>query len=307
MTKLAVVGGTGLVGSHILDEGLEREMEILGTFLDRDPGEDHFERMDINRMDDVHDVLGAFEPDVVIQTAAVSDVDHCERNPQMAWEVNVEGILNMAMVCSDLGCPLMFVSSDYVFNGMKGSPYFEGDVVDPINIYGRTKVEGERIVLDASRDNSIARVSVVYGWRGRSERDNIVLKILRHLREGKELGLYHDQFNCPTYAPLSASMMIDLAMGKSGTLSLFEGPEARIHHVCGRECVSRLQLGRAVAEVFDLDPGHLRSISIDDMGPEAPRPGRICLDVESVEAELNISIPSLRETLEDMRSKEEER
>jgi dTDP-4-dehydrorhamnose reductase len=307
MSRLVVVGGTGLVGSHLVDEASLRGMEVLGTFHSRDPGDDRFTRTDVVDEAQVRDVLGGFRPDGVILTAAISDVDECERNPDTAWSVNVEGTLAVSMVCSEIGCPLLMVSSDYVFNGLKGAPYQEGDVMDPLSIYGRTKVEGERIVLDASPANKVARISVVYGWRGRSERDNIVLKVLRRLRGGREVDLYEDQWNCPTYAPMCASMMIDLLFTEIETMASFHGPEARIFHVCGKECVTRHELGQMVAEVFGLDIALLRPISMDDVDILAPRPRRICLDVERVETELNISIPSLRKTLEDMRSKEEDR
>jgi len=307
MRRLLVVGGTGLVGSHLVDEASSRGMEIMGTYHSRDPGEGGFERLDVRDEPLVREVLEGFGPDGVILSAAISDVDQCEKDPESAWNVNVEGTLNMAMLCSELGCPLMLVSSEYVFNGLKEYPYHEGDGVDPLSIYGRTKVEGERIVLDASPANKVARVSVVYGWRGRSQRDNMVLKIIRRLRDGKEIDLYDDQWNCPTYAPMCASMMIDLLLMETETLASFQGQEARIYHVCGGECVTRYGLGQAVAEIFDLDPSLLNPISIDDVGGIAPRPRKACLDVERVEAELNISIPSLERTLEDMRSKEEDR
>jgi len=306
MRRLAVVGGSGLVGSHLVDEAVGRGMDVLGTFHVNEIHEDRFTRLDILDEDQVLGVLKDFGPDGVILTASVSDVDQCERNPEMAWNVNVEGTLNVAEVCKRLECPLLFISSDYVFNGLRDTPYREGDVPDPINIYGRTKLEGERLVLDASPRNIVCRVSVVFGWPGIYFRDNIVLKVLRKLRSGEALSLFNDQWNTPTYAPRAAFLMLDLLAKDRGTISMFEGEDKGIFHLSGGECVSRYEMGRLVADVFGLDETLIRPISIKEAGMSAPRPTMSCLSVAKVEAELNTSIPSLREALEDMRSKEGE-
>jgi dTDP-4-dehydrorhamnose reductase len=306
MRRVAVVGSSGLVGYHIFKEAESRGWDVLGTFLTNDPEVISCSSLDITDGDKVEDLLSRFQPEGVILAAAVSDVDECERNPGLAWKINVEGTLNVAEACVRLGCPLLFISSDYVFNGLKDSPYREGDVPDPINIYGRTKLEGERLVLEASAQNIVCRVSVVFGWQGTSIRDNIVLKVLRRLRAGEEVSLFKDQWNTPTYAPEAASLMLDLLTKDRGTISMFEGEDRGIFHLSGRECVSRYELGLLVADVFDLDDNLIRPLSLKEASMSGPRPTISCLSVAKVEAELNTSISSLRKALEDMRSREGE-
>ncbi|NYT11883.1 MAG: dTDP-4-dehydrorhamnose reductase [Methanomassiliicoccales archaeon] len=306
MRRVAVVGSSGLVGYHIIKEAESRGWNVLGTFLTNDPGVISCSSLDILDPEGVNDLLSRFQPEGVILAAAVSDVDECERNPGVAWNVNVEGTLNVAEVCARLGCPMLFISSDYVFNGLKDSPYREEDLPDPLNIYGRTKLEGERLVLEASVQNIVCRVSVVFGWQGTSVRDNIVLKVLRRLKANEEVSLFNDQWNTPTYAPEAASLMLDLLSKDRGTISMFEGEGRGIFHLSGRECVSRYELGMLVADVFDLDHNLIRPLSMEKAGMSAPRPRISCLSVVKVEAELNTSITSLREALEDMRSREGE-
>lgn len=306
MRRVAVVGSSGLVGYHIIKEAESRGWDVLGTFLTNDPEVISCSSLDMMDRDGVNDLLSRFQPEGLILAAAVSDVDECERNPGVAWKINVEGTLNVTEVCARLGCPILFISSDYVFNGLKDSPYREGDVPDPINIYGRTKLEGERLVLEASAQNIVCRVSVVFGWQGTSVRDNIVLKVLRRLRAGEEVSLFNDQWNTPTYAPEAASLMLDLLTKDRGTISMFEGEGRGIFHLSGRECVSRYELGMLVADVFNLDDNLIRPLSIKEAGMLASRPTISCLSVAKVEAELNTSITSLREALEDMRSREGE-
>lgn len=306
MRRVAVIGASGLVGYHIIKEAESRGYDVLGTFLTNDPEVTSCSSLDITDRDGVDDLLSRFQPEGVILAAAISDVDECERNPGMAWTINVEGTLNVAEVCVRLRCPLLFISSDYVFNGLKDFPYHEGDVPDPINIYGRTKLEGERLVLDASAQNIVCRVSVVFGWQGTSVRDNIVLKVLRRLRAGEEVSLFNDQWNTPTYAPETASLMLDLLAKDRGTISMFEGEGRGIFHLSGRKCVSRHELGMLVADVFGLDDNLIQPLSIKEAGMSGPRPTISCLSVAKAEAELNTSIASLREALEDMLSREGE-
>lgn len=304
--RLAVVGATGLVGDHLMKEAESRGLDVLGTYLTNRQKGSSFSRLDITDKSEMREVLARFRPEGVILTAAVSDVDQCELNPNEAWLVNVEGALNLTEFCAELECPLLFVSTDYVFNGLKGFPYSEGDAPDPISFYGRTKLEGERLVLDASPLNLVTRVSVVFGWRGNSTRDNLVLKILRRLRAGKEVELFNDQWNSPTYAPGCASLMLDLLSRDRGLMEMFEGDDRSIFHLSGKDCLTRYELGLRVAEIFDLDSSLIRSIGLEEADLVGPRPRMSCLSVAKVEAKLNTRIASLNEALEDMRSKEGE-
>lgn len=302
--RLAVVGATGLLGDHLMREAESRGLDVLGTFLTNRQKGGSFSRMDITDGSEVRAVLGRFRPEGVILTAAVSDVDQCELNPNEAWRVNVEGTLNLAEFCAELECPLLLVSTDYVFNGLKGSPYAEGDSPDPISFYGRTKLEGERLVLDASPHNLVTRVSVVFGWKGNSTRDNLVLKIVRRLRAGKEVELFNDQWNSPTYAPGCVSLMLDLLSRDRGLMNMFEGDDRNIFHLSGKDCVTRYELGLKVAKIFDLDDSLIRSVSVEKANLVGPRPRISCLSVAKVEAKLNTRIASLNKALEDMRSRE---
>ena len=148
---------------------------------------------------EVQKVLSDFSPELVLLPAAMTHVDNCERSPTLAWEVNAEGAMNVALTCRALGAKLLYVSTDYVFNGLKGTKYYEFETPDPVSVYGQTKLEGERVVLDADKHNLVCRVSVLYGWNRR--KDNFVTWMIKEMREGREVKLFDDQYVSPTYAP----------------------------------------------------------------------------------------------------------
>ncbi|MFP4170863.1 MAG: dTDP-4-dehydrorhamnose reductase [Methanomassiliicoccales archaeon] len=303
--RVAVVGASGLLGQYLAREAHDRGHEVLGTYNRTRPDLPfRVEQMDITDWEEVKRVLEDFSPDFLLHPAAMTGVDECERYPDAAWKVNVEGTMNTVQACLGLECPVLYVSTDYVFNGLKESPYKEGDFPDPLSIYARTKLEGERATLDASRDNMVARVSVVFGWNRVTGRGNFVTWVIDSLRKGKELSLFRDQRVSPTYAPFAAGHTLDLALSERSALSLFQEESRGIYHLSGRECIDRYELGLMIADVFELDRSLISEGTLEEMDLTAPRPGYSCLDVGKVEAELDIELPSLREALEHMREVE---
>jgi dTDP-4-dehydrorhamnose reductase len=189
---------------------------------------------------------------------------------------------------------VLYVSTDYVFSGAKGSPYMEFESPDPLSIYARTKLEGERLAMDASTRNIVCRVSVLYAWNRVSQKQNFVTWVIDSLRRGKEVPLFHDQIVSPTYAPYCAKVL----------LGLLESNSRGVFHTSGPDCVSRHDIGMKIAEVFGLDASLIKKTATDDSGLVAKRPYCSCLDVRKVEGELNMKMLSLEEGLRDMRSTE---
>jgi dTDP-4-dehydrorhamnose reductase len=300
MKRLAVVGASGLLGQYVASEAIERGYEVLGTYLSEQILAD-FEkvRMDIREGEETAISLGSFSPDVVVLTAAMTNVDECERKPEAAWKANVEGTMNVTRACREMGVPLLYVSTDYVFNGMNEVPYAEADPPDPLGTYARTKLEGERLVLNASRDNLVCRVSVVYGWNRVSTKNNFVTWVIESLRAGKRISLFSDQWASPTYAPFCARLLLDLLSKKRGKLDDHR-EERGIFHTSGRQCLDRYAFGLRIAEVFGLDDTLIKGVEARSANLLAERPMRSCLSVRKVEAELNMRIPSIEESLEHM-------
>ncbi len=294
MDRMVVIGATGLLGQYLYSEAVSRGSEVVGTYLDHAPAEGRYSSLDITDEREVSALLGDIRPSAVILAAALTSVDYCEHHPSEAWTVNAEGTLNVANACRAVGARLMYVSTDAVFNGQKGSRYYEFDTPDPQTIYGQTKLEGERLTMDADHHNIVARVSVLYGWSRLSIKENFVTWALNNLRSMRPLDLYEDVYSSPTYAPNCAQVLLDMLSGGA----------RGVYHVAGPDCLSRYEMGQLVADTFDLDWTLCRRARAADL-PEPRRRGGIgCLDSQKAEAEFGVRMVSFRDGLRAMRSLE---
>lgn len=289
-----VVGASGLLGQHMMSAGNEMGLAMTGTYNTVKEGIPGAIQMEITNPDSVSRGLEAACPELVVLCAAMTNVDQCEREPDAAYKVNMEGTLNVAAECRSSGAKLVYISTDYVFNGLKGMRYHEFEPVDPLSIYAKSKLEGERVTLDAGRGNLVCRVSVVYGWNRVSGKSNFVTWIVDSLRNGNEVRLYDDQYVSPTYAPSAARDILELGLGK------LKG----VCHVSGPDCLSRYEIGTMVAEVFGLDASLLKAVSTAEMPLLAKRPAVSCLGVDLAESELGRPMTGLRQGLELMKASE---
>ncbi|TXK84638.1 dTDP-4-dehydrorhamnose reductase [Paenibacillus sp. N3.4] len=153
------------------------------------------EQMDVGNEQQVIDILLRERPDTVIHAAAYTNVDKAETETVLAYQVNAFGSLHIAKVCKKIGAKLVYVSTDYVFDGTKGSPYAEEDTTNPSNAYGRSKLLGEKFVQTTCSKHFIVRTSWLYGSKG----NNFVTKILEKAQAGEPLTIVDDQFGSPTY------------------------------------------------------------------------------------------------------------
>ena len=202
------------------------------------------------------------EPELVLHAAAWTDVDGAEADPAGALAINVGGTRNVVA----LGAPVVYYSSDYVFDGSKREPYVESDVPTPVSVYGRTKLEGEQEV----REGWIVRSSWLFGWTGR----NFVRTMLELGRERDEVSVVVDQVGCPTYVGHLAE----------ATRELLELPQGVWHVAAQGEC-SWAEFARAIFEEAGLDC-RVREITTEDLGRPAPRPAYSVLRSEKDAPEL---------------------
>jgi dTDP-4-dehydrorhamnose reductase len=224
-------------------------------------------QLDITDRSQVEKVFRDVSPGVIIHTAAFTNVDGCESQKEKARMVNAEGARNVAIEAKKYGAKLVYISTDYVFDGHKGM-YKEGDVTNPINHYGLTKLQGEQAVVDVCDDFIIARTSVLYG-RGRK---NFTTWIIDELKNRKELTIVTDQFVSPT-------LNTDLS---HQIIALIEADAAGIYHTAGAERISRFDFAQKVAEGFELDPDLIVPYASERMNWLAKRPMDSSLDVSKV-------------------------
>lgn len=287
MDKLLIVGGSGLLGSHLINQTKD-EFDVLATYK-----EHPFEiegckaiYMDITDHDKTSNTIFKENPDIVILCAALRNLDFCEKNSYEAWRVNVEGAKNVAIASKKVCSKLIYISTDMVFDGLK-EHYVEEDETSPVNHYGKTKLEGECEVEKSCDDFAIVRVSVLYDWNIFDHNSNFVTWIHDNLMKGKSLRLFIDQYRNATYVKNVCNSL----------LSICKKNENGIFHVVGKNCVSRLFIGEKVAETFDLDPNLIVPCKSDDMTWLANRPKRCCLLSDKMETRLGIKSMSIEEGL----------
>src|SRR5208283_2197716 len=197
--NVVVVGSGGMLGCEVVEsvKSAGRKVAALDIPL-----------IDITKRENVRSVLGGIgSPCLLINCAAYTAVDKAESEPEAAFAVNRDGPANLAGECERRGMPLIHISTDYVFNGESDSPYKEDDAADPLNVYGRSKWEGEEAVRSRLAEHIIVRTSWLYGSGGQ----NFVKTILRLGKERDELEVVSDQYGCPTWSFDLAECLVRIA------------------------------------------------------------------------------------------------
>lgn len=257
--RVLVTGSCGMLG-RLVCSSLSAEHTVLATDI---VGE--CEQLDISNTDRVFEVFGRFQPETVIHCAAMTDVDGCERDPDRAYLVNAIGTWNIACACAHFGCPVVYVSTDYVFDGTKESPYTEFDKPNPINVYGASKLAGEEAVRDLCAKHFIVRTSWVVAPHGK----NFALTILNLAKQrivenetDKPLTIVADQIGSPTYAK-------DLAQFLS---SLVGSPLYGIYHFTNSGYCSWYEFASKVIEFAGIDQVKVVPIKSEDWPTPTRRP-----------------------------------
>jgi dTDP-4-dehydrorhamnose reductase len=268
--KFLVTGSNGQVGSAVV--------ELLESGGYDDPG---LGSADVTSVDAMHELITRARPDAVIHCAAFTNVDACESRPEHAMHVNCEGVRVVAEAADECGAFVVALSTDYVFDGSKESPYVETDTTNPINAYGRSKLAGER-ALDA-RTHAVVRTSWVCGARG----GNMARTVLRLLHDDAPMRFVNDQRGHPTIASDLARELVAIARERRSGIS----------HVTNQGAVSWYEFARAVVEAAGGDPSKVEPITTEQLQPPrpAPRPKNSVLDTLRLRPEEQL--PDFRESL----------
>lgn len=195
--KILVTGVRGQLGYDVVQEGESRGLEMFGTDVDN---------MDITDAGQVKRVIEEYKPDAVIHCAAYTAVDAAEDNQELCRKINVDGTRNIAEVCKDMDIPMMYFSTDYIFDGQGENFWKEDDPKKPLNVYGQTKYEGELAVQEFAEKYFILRISWVFGVNG----NNFIKTMLRVGPQRGEVGVVADQIGSPTYTYDLAKLVIDM-------------------------------------------------------------------------------------------------
>lgn len=290
--RVLITGANGLLGQELV-RLMSRypEYDVLATALDVAPrfegGSCGYAPLDVTALDDVRNVFDDFTPTVVINCAAVTQVDWCETHRDECWTVNAEAVEHLARQCHRVGAHLIQVSTDFVFNGLDG-PYREEARPDPVNFYGKSKQAAENAARGAGLDKwSIARTVLVYGTGEKLARSNFVLWVIDQLAAGEPIRVVTDQWRTPTYAPdLAAGIERIARYGKSG-----------IFHLSGRELMSVHKFATTVAAVFDLDEALIQPTNGSEFQQTAERPAKTGFIILKAETELGYKPRTMTQAL----------
>jgi dTDP-4-dehydrorhamnose reductase len=246
--KVLVTGAKGQLGTDLVLLLSDRGYEVYGYGR---------EELDITNFDQVKRVIREIHPDVVIHTAAYTKVDLAESEPDQAFLINSYGTRNVAVVSEAVGAKLVYISTDYVFDGTATTPYNEFASTNPQSVYGKSKLAGEQFVRDLHSKFFIVRTSWVFGKHG----NNFVKTMLKLAQERDELMVVHDQVGCPTYT-------IDLA---NCVLELIQTEKYGVYHVSNSGHCSWYEFAKAIFEEAGIEV-KVNPCTTKDFPRPAPRP-----------------------------------
>lgn len=264
--KILITGSNGLLGQKLVERCFSKNIPFLAT----SSGENRnskcpaqlYRSMDITDEQQIKDVLSTCNATHVIHTAAMTNVDQCELNPEACDLVNRQAVQMLAKFCVQNEIHLQLLSTDFVFDGTSG-PYKETDAPAPLSVYARSKVEAERVLQNTiGLRYSIVRTIIVYGTGENLSRSNLILWAKEALKKGETIQIVDDQFRAPTWAP-------DLAWA---CLRICELNETGIFHISGPEMMSIYQIVERIAAFYGLSMHPVNKLSSNNLKQPAKRP-----------------------------------
>lgn len=257
--KIFIIGGSGLVGGNCMRYfSTKSELDVVASYFSYEAkGTVYFNTLDLN--DEQNFDVDAFNPDVIIHCGALTWVDYCEDHQEESYEKTVQSTKNAIALCEKYGAKMVYISTDYVFDGVNG-PYSEEDKVNPVSVYGSHKLEGEKLV-EALPEHLICRITNVYGDEERGK--NFIARMIQNaLNEKMSLNLPYDQYATPVNAAdIARSLYLLLRDEKNG-----------VYNIASTDYVNRCQLAEMVLKYY---PGHrvtINPVSTETINPPAERP-----------------------------------
>ena len=277
--RLLITGSSGQLGITLQDL-LAKYYEIVNTT--RNWNNSKTFNLDITNKIMLKEVLDATKPDLIINLAAMTNVDLCEKDPSAAKRVNLFGVEN---ICNLFDGKIIQISSDYVFDGKMG-PYTEDDNTNPISIYGKTKLLAEKVVLNHNDENIVLRTNVLYSYNSRTNAC-FVNWVVRSLKEKRQIYVVNDQYNNPTWTK-SISRVILLCI---------QNKISGLYHWGDGDILSRYQFSLKIAKIFNLDSSLIKSIKTSELSQLAKRPLRSGLISKKMEEAINVYAPAVEDCL----------
>ncbi len=285
-----MTGTSGLLRTKLTQCALQSGHAVTSAYSRHRPSYGEPIRLDATNEAEVQGVILLIKPDVVFNTASVTDVDLCEEQPELAMRVNGQAVGIIARACNKGGSFLIHVSTDYVFNGERGR-YREDDETGPINVYGRSKLFGETELIRNASNYLMTRTSVLYGW-GRPHRENFATWLVTKLLAGEPVAVVTDQFASPTFNTNLAKMLLEAA----------ERRLTGVIHLAGATPIGRYEFALRLSQICGLNDGLLTPTHSVPIRWKAKRPRDSSLDVAKAAQMLDNKPSAIDEALKEFAS-----
>ncbi|MBM77446.1 MAG: NAD(P)-dependent oxidoreductase [Crocinitomicaceae bacterium] len=287
--KILITGSNGLLGQKIVYNLKQRkDVDLYATSIGENRLLDKlgytYRSLDITDQNKVSHILSEINPDVIINTAAMTNVDACEHNKEKCWKINVDAVKYLVEASSKYNTHFIHLSTDFVFDG-KAGPYSETDEPNPLHYYAESKLASEKIVSENSSNWAIIRTIIIYGITDNMSRSNLVLWSKGEIEKGNTIKVVNDQFRSPTLAE-------DLA---EGCISVADNSAQGIYHLSGPEINSILELIYKVADFYALDKSKIIPVTSASLNQPAKRPLRTGFVIDKAKKELGFKPRSFDE------------
>lgn len=290
--KILITGSNGLLGQKLIAQLKKSNIEFLATSQGENRNPDcpavNYESLDITNKLQVQEVVNNFLPNVIIHTAAMTNVDACEKDPENCKKINVDGTKHLFEAAVELNAQFISLSTDFVFDGENG-PYKEDDKRNPLSVYAQSKVDAEDLLLKSEYKNwNIVRTIIVFGKGHNLSRSNIVLWAYDALKKGDPLNIVDDQYRAPTWADDLAWACIKMATSK----------KTGIFHICGPKTYSIYELVLAIGAHYKLPTNQINRTSSNSLNQAAKRPPKTGFILDKAREELGYNPLKLEQSLD---------
>jgi len=288
--KVLITGSNGLLGQKlvelILDEGRDQVVATARGENRLPIAADIYRSLDVTNPDNVSRVMQEEQPDVIIHTAAMTNVDQCETEKESCWQLNVTAVDHLIKACEKHDAYLLHLSTDFIFDGHHG-PYKEEDAANPVSHYGESKLAAEELLLKSNIRYGIARTVLVYGIAYDMSRSNIILWVKNSLEQGKPIKVVDDQLRSPTLAE-------DLAQG----CYLMAKKQAEgIYNISGKDLLTPYEMACKTADYFGLDTAKMERVDASTFSQTAKRPTKTGFIIDKAKRDLGYAPHSFDEGL----------
>lgn len=292
---ILITGGSGRLGNNLARFLLKHNYEVHYTFntFPCDISESVQHKLNITNKKEVNKLIKRLSPDLVVHTSAVTDLELCENNRKLAYEVNVEGTQNIVNACKENNTKIVYISTSNVFSGDKNI-YYENDAPTPSNYYAFTKLMGENIVSKSGLPFLILRTDQLYSWTNRNEKKTFVERVLDKLTKNELVKVFADWYNTPTFIP-DFSYVTHKLIGKN---------KSEVYHVVGPDYVNRYEWALEIADVFGYDKALVHPTLSTEVGMKAKR-GNVHLSNAKVTRELGAKLLGIKEGLSLMKERKD--